>query len=91
MTEASTATARPTAHGAAVTLCTWTLDCPGDAEQRLEDQSVGGGSVEFVCPAHVATARAAGYRSGGSPELGRSCSSSGPARPGPVAYDPLAV
>lgn len=63
MTPTNTAQATGTGDASPVTLCTWTSDCPRPGQERVEDPSMGGGSVEFVCPIHSAAAHAAGYRS----------------------------
>lgn len=46
-----------------MTLCTWTPECPHLGHQRMENASLTGGGVEFVCDHHVAVAEANGYTS----------------------------
>jgi hypothetical protein len=56
---------RRTSHGpTSPAPCTWTPDCPRDGDHRVENQSMSGGSVEFVCATHVGDALAAGYNAG---------------------------
>lgn len=39
-----------------MTPCTWTPDCPRPGDHRMENTSLRGGGVEFVCDRHVASA-----------------------------------